>query len=189
METLWAPAPVLAVRLPGFGQDLLQRFAEIPRSAVFDAIASTHRSVGQVRARRKGLDPSLRWHLHPEDVPLLARALFTLCEIAFAGGAEYVTPGVHGLPDVVRSLDEVRALREGRIRGTDLVIAGNHVFCTTRMHGRAERGVVDEDGRCNEFDNLYIADTGIFPRCPSVNPMFTAMALARRQALAIADRI
>jgi choline dehydrogenase-like flavoprotein len=57
------------------------------------------------------------------------------------------------------------------------------------MHGNPEQGVVDEMGRCHDFDNLYIADTGIFPRCPSVNPMFTAMALARRQALAIRDRI
>ena len=38
-------------------------------------------------------------------------------------------------------------------------------------------------------DNLYIADTGIFPRCPSVNPMYTAMALARRQAHSIAERL
>ena len=66
---------------------------------------------------------------------------------------------------------------------------GNHVFSTTRMHGRPEQGVVDELGRCHDLDGLYIADTGIFPRCPSVNPMFTAMALARRQAHAIHDRL
>ncbi|MBW2727029.1 MAG: hypothetical protein JRE71_21845 [Deltaproteobacteria bacterium] len=58
--------------------------------------------------------------------------------------------------------------------------AGNHAFCTTRMHGDSSQGVVDEFGRCHDFDNLYITDTGIFPRCPSVNPMFTGMALAHR---------
>jgi choline dehydrogenase-like flavoprotein len=29
----------------------------------------------------------------------------------------------------------------------------------------------------------------VFPRCPSVNPMWTVMALARRTALALADRL
>ena len=37
--------------------------------------------------------------------------------------------------------------------------------------------------------HLYIADTGIFPRCPSVNPMLTAMALAHRQAQSLAERL
>ena len=51
------------------------------------------------------------------------------------------------------------------------------------------RGVVDESGKCHDLENLYLADTGIFPQCPSVNPMWTGMALARRTALAIADRL
>ena len=50
------------------------------------------------------------------------------------------------------------------------------------MHGDPGKGVVDELGRCHDFDNLYIADTGVFPRCTSVNPMLTGMALAHRTA-------
>ena len=43
-------------------------------------------------------------------------------------------------------------------------------------------GVVDEYGRCHDLRNLYIADTGVFPQCPSINPMWTVMALAHRTA-------
>jgi choline dehydrogenase-like flavoprotein len=57
------------------------------------------------------------------------------------------------------------------------------------MHGDPSRGVVDEDGLCHDLDNLYIADTGIFPQCPSVNPMFTGMALAHRQAEKLVSRL
>jgi choline dehydrogenase-like flavoprotein len=57
------------------------------------------------------------------------------------------------------------------------------------MHGDARRGVVDELGRCHDLDNLYVADTGVFPRCTSVNPMLTGMALAHRTAAAIRDRL
>jgi choline dehydrogenase-like flavoprotein len=64
-------------------------------------------------------------------------------------------------------------------------MGGNHAFCTTRMHGDPALGVVDEWGRCHELDNLHVADTGVFPRCTSVNPMLTGMALAHRSAGAV----
>ena len=85
--------------------------------------------------------------------------------------------------------EEARILDSDVVKPENLVMGGNHVFCTTRMHGDSRKGVVDEDGRCHDLDNLYIADTGIFPQCPSVNPMFTGMALAHRQALAIDERL
>ncbi len=92
-----------------------------------------------------------------------------------------IMPGVFGLPEEIGSLEEAReALRGRALRPGDFVTAGNHAFCTTRMHGDASLGVVDEFGRCHDLDNLFIADTGIFPRCTGVNPMFTGMALAHR---------
>jgi len=183
LETLWAPPAVIAVRAPGFGHDLLRRFAEIPHMAVWDAIGSAHRSLGTVRARRgASLDPALHWRLHPDDLETLKQALFVLSEIFFAAGAKKIAPGVQRMPAEMSSRQEAEALRSDRVRVEDLVLGGNHVFCTTRMHGDPARGVVDETGRCHDLDNLYIADTGIFPRCTSVNPMLTGMALARRQA-------
>jgi choline dehydrogenase-like flavoprotein len=189
LESLWAPPAVLAVRMPGFGHELLERFNEIPRIAVWDAIASTHKSLGTVKARRKGMDPSLSWHMHPDDMPIVNRALWALAEIFFAAGAEKIYPCVDGIAPVIHSLEEAEVLRTGKFKSNQFVFGGNHAFCTTRMHGDPKRGVVDEDGRCHDVDNLYIADTGIFPQCPSVNPMYTGMALARRQARAISDRI
>lgn len=188
LETLWAPPGVFAVRLPGFGHALKARLAELPHAAIFDAIASCHRSLGSVRARRGSLDPRITWHFHPEDVAVLAGSLFEMARIFFAAGARKILPGVHGVPDEIHSLEEAEVLRQRRFRATDFVAAGNHAFCTTRMHGDARRGVVDELGRCHDMDNLYVVDTGIFPRCTSVNPMFTGMALAHRSARAIADR-
>ncbi len=189
METMWAAPAALAVRLPGLGHELLDRFSQFGRMAVWDAISSTHQSVGSVRARFDSMDPAMSWRLHPEDAKLMARSIHALAQIFFAAGAEKILPGVHGLPDEMSSSEEAERLLQHPVRPTDLVIASSHVFCTTRMHGDADKGVVDEIGKCHDFENLYIADTGIFPRCPSVNPMFTVMALARRQALAIADRI
>jgi choline dehydrogenase-like flavoprotein len=189
LETLWAPPGVLAVRMPGFGHTLKTHLAEIPYAAVWDAISSCHRSLGRVRARRGSLDPALSWSFHPDDAKLVGRTLQVLTELFFAAGASKVLPGVHGIPDELHSPEEAEILRRREIRPTDLVVASNHVFCTTRMHGDPRRGVVDELGRCHDLENLYIADTGVFPRCTGVNPMFTGMALAHRTAGIIAERI
>jgi choline dehydrogenase-like flavoprotein len=189
LETLWAPPAVLAVRLPGAGLALKQRLAEIPFASIVDAIASCHRSLGQVRPRRTGsLDPVLHWRLHPDDLPVLGHALRAIVDVLFAAGATRVLPGVHGLPDELGPGD-VEALRRQRFRPSDFVMAANHAFCSTRMHGDPAEGVVDEWGRCHELDNLYVADTGVFPRCTSVNPMLTGMALAHRTAQALRDRL
>lgn len=185
LETLWAPPAVFAVRLPGAGLALVERLGEIPHASIVDAIASCHRSLGTVRPRRRGsLEPALEWRLHPEDLPVLGRALEVIVEVLCAAGARKVLPGVHGLPDELLPAD--RALLRGRAyRATDFVMAANHAFCTTRMHGDPRRGVVDELGRCHDLENLYVADTGVFPRCTSVNPMLTGMALAHRTAAAL----
>jgi choline dehydrogenase-like flavoprotein len=186
LETFWSPPTALALRMPGMGLALKRRLAELPRSVTWDAILSCHRSLGTVRARSgASLDPLLTWEFHPEDVKILGRAMSVLAEILFAAGAEKVIPGVHGLPDEMHTLDEVRVLATREWRSTDVTSGSTHVFCTTRMHGDPDQGVVDELGRCHDFDNLWIADTGVFPRCTSVNPMLTGMALAHRTAQAI----
>jgi choline dehydrogenase-like flavoprotein len=189
LETLWAPPGVLTVRMPGFGLDLKKRLAEMPYAAIWDAIGSCNRSLGRVRSRRGTLDPRLSWTLHPEDVKILGKALWVIAQLFFAAGARKIIPGVHRVPDEMHSLQEADVLRTHEYRAHDLVCGGNHVFSTTRMHGNPGEGVVDESGRCYDVDNLYIADTGIFPRSPSVNPMLTLMALAHRIGGRVAERV
>ncbi len=189
LESLWAPPPLLSMRFPGFGPELQAHFGELPQMAIWDAIVSANRSVGRVKARWRSLDPVLHWRIHPEDADIIRRSLHVLAQLFFAAGAIKVLPGVHGIAEVMTRVEETQILDSEAVRPENLVIGGNHVFCTTRMHGDPRRGVVDEDGRCHDLENLYIADTGIFPQCPSVNPMFTGMALARRLALVLSERL
>jgi choline dehydrogenase-like flavoprotein len=190
LETLWAPPGVLAVRLPGQGLEFKHRLAEIRHAAVWDAISSCHHSLGRVRARRgASLDPVLHWRLDPRDVAIMTRALWVLCQLFFAAGARKILPGIHGVAEEMHSLAEAEVFRDRPLDAAQIVTAGNHVFCATRMHGDPRRGVVDPLGKCHDLDNLWIVDTGIFPQSPSVNPMFTGMALARRAALALAEQV
>ena len=189
LETLWAPPGVLAVRMPGFGHAFKRHLLDMRSAAVWDAIASCRASRGRVRERGKSLQPSMTWRFHADDAAILGRAVWALAEIFFAAGARKILPGVAGLPDELHSLAEAEVLRR-RVPGAEqLVCASTHVFGTTRMHGDPRRGVVDEDLRAHDLDNLYVVDTGVFPMSPAVNPMFTGMALARRAARALAARI
>jgi len=193
LETLWAPPAVLAVRMPGFGQQFKSQLRDLGHATVWDAIASCHRSRGRVRERRGlgggGLNPAMSWRFHPEDAAILGRAVWVLCEIFFAAGARKVVPGVASLADEMHSLGEAEVLRRRVPGAKDMIVASTHVFGTTRMNGDPRRGVVDEDLRAHDLDNLYVVDTGVFPMSPAVNPMFTGMALARRSAQALAARL
>jgi len=90
---------------------------------------------------------------------------------------------------VVRSPQDLDRLRRYKMKPTDPVIAGNHVFGTTRMGSDPKASVVDVDGRCHGTDNLYVADSGVIPSSPAVNPMLTIMALASRTASILAARM
>lgn len=182
LEVLWAPPAVLAARLPGLGHDYQRHLMGYERMAPFDVIAATERSTGSVRPRGKSWEPDIKYELHQDDVDRIQRGVAILADIAWAAGAEEILPGLHGVPERLRSRAEAQILRTKRLHARDTITAANHAFGTTRMAHRAEDGVVDEDGRCFGVDNLYVADTGIFAGSPAVNPMLTCMALADRIA-------
>ena len=99
LETLWAPPAVLAVRLPGAGLALKERLAEIPYASIVDAIASCHRSLGTVRPRRAGsLEPLLHWRLHPDDLPVLGRALEVIALCCSRPGRARCCPACTAFP-------------------------------------------------------------------------------------------
>lgn len=60
---------------------------------------------------------------------------------------------------------------------------------TCRMGNDPAASVVDRDGKCHELDNLYIADTSVFPSCPSIGPGLTTVAMALRLADQLDQRL
>jgi choline dehydrogenase-like flavoprotein len=178
---------VLAARLPGIGHDYQRHLLGYDRMAPFDVIIAAPRSRGTVRARRSGWDPDLAFHFDDRDMAHIQRGLGILSDICWASGAVGILPGIHGIPELLESKADSEVLRKKKIVAADTISAANHAFGTTRMSARPEDGVVDESGRCHDYDNLYISDTGIFPGSPAVNPMLTCMALADRIAQGIAS--
>ncbi|MFO0616456.1 MAG: GMC family oxidoreductase [Polyangiaceae bacterium] len=187
LEVLWSPPAVLAARLPGLGHDYQRHLLDYRRMAPFDVIIAADRSRGTVRAKSSGWDPDLTFQFHDDDVRLIQRGLGILSDICWAAGAESILPGLHGIPDEIRSKADAEVIRTMKLRGSDTITAANHAFGSTRMSRDPKKGVVDDRGRCHGYDNLFIADTGIFAGSPAVNPMLTCMALADRIARGILD--
>jgi choline dehydrogenase-like flavoprotein len=65
---------------------------------------------------------------------------------------------------------------------TPEIIPSNHHIGTTRMADHASRGVVDSDCRTFAHDNLFIADSSVFPSSGFANPTLTIVALTLRLA-------
>jgi len=63
----------------------------------------------------------------------------------------------------------------------EIPVAGvAHQAGTCRFGSDPATSVVNVDCRAHELDNLYVADTSIFPSIGAVNPALTAMANALR---------
>jgi choline dehydrogenase-like flavoprotein len=68
----------------------------------------------------------------------------------------------------------------------EIPVAGvAHQVGTCRMGDAPETSVVDRECRAHELDNLYVADTSVFPSIGAVNPALTAMA----NSLRVGDRL
>ncbi|MFN8160439.1 MAG: GMC family oxidoreductase [Solirubrobacterales bacterium] len=72
---------------------------------------------------------------------------------------------------------------------TDIPVAGvAHQAGTCRMGTDPAASALDTDCKAHELDNLYVADTSVFPSIGAVNPALTAMANALRVGDHLLDR-
>ena len=73
---------------------------------------------------------------------------------------------------------------------TDIPVAGcAHQAGTVRFGADPGTSVLDANCKAHELDNLYVADTSIFPSISAVNPALTAMANAIRVGDHILERL
>ena len=103
----------------------------------------------------------------------------------FEAGAKEVWPGVHGVPSVLTSPDQVKLLEEGPTDPRSYGFILSHLFGAARMAPDARAGVVDLNFQVHGVDGLHVVDSSVFPTNLGVNPQHGIMALSRLAA----DRI
>lgn len=143
--------------------------------------------VGSVRVVPGLCGPLVRYRVARADLEALAEGLRHLCRLLFAAGATALYPGVAGLGPF-RSAEGLDPWpRRLPARGTRLMTI--HLSSSCPMGEDPGRCAVDSFGRVRGADGLYVADAGLLPTPPGVNPQGTIMALARRNALAFLGRL
>lgn len=185
-ETLGMPPEVAAVRMPGWGgmyKDLMSRYHNMAMWGVMV------RAKGEGRvATGFGSSPRIFYRLHDDDLELMKRALRLVTEVAFEAGAEYVVPGVRGVPKVIRTLKEADQLLSHPLHPTDMMMIGNHPLGTMRMADEPSISVVDANCESHFVKNLHVIDASIFPTNLGVNPMWSIMAFADYNAHKLLQR-
>lgn len=185
LESLWADPAVFSIRFPSAPAEFQSYAARWPNLAVWDGWTSGDDSVGTVRQVGPRLD--LTYQLGRKDLAGLVETNALLAEMFRAVGATEVLPGMRSLPAVLDATTAPERIRAASVHPTDLPTASNHVFGATPM-GTEGRAAVDSFGAPFGWDGVYVADTGLFPDSPGVNPMLTGMALARRIGIEVAER-
>jgi choline dehydrogenase-like flavoprotein len=117
------------------------------------------------------------------------RALLSMAEIQFAGGARKVYP-VHEQAEGYPSWPAARAA----IEALPLVplatrVVSAHVMGGCAMADAPRRGVVDHYCRHFQVENLSIHDGSVFPTSVGANPQLSIYALAARNASALAEAL
>lgn len=183
-EALGFDLPIAASRLKGFGRALSAELTELPFWANWGA-AIRAEARGRVRPFGRGVRVSL--NLTPGDMRRVRRGLAVLGEMMLAAGALHVAPGVYGFDPQVTDRSRLQQFAlDGPLDPKAYAMAVTHMFGTCRMGSDPARSVVRPDFRHQRVENLYVADSSVFPSNTGVNPQTSIIVLARRCAQGLA---
>jgi hypothetical protein len=175
-ETIALPLEFLATRVPGLGGDLVRQLASYGNLAIF-GVQVRARTLGSVRPGLFG-KTSITYDITDEDVRSLKVGVKRLVQMMFAAGAREVFPGVHGMPDKIRSADEIEPILDlpDDPRHFHCIVA--HLFGTAKMGPTPRTGVVGPTLESHELPGLYVVDSSVFPTNMGVNPQHTICAFS-----------
>ncbi len=176
LESINVPPEVVAARLPGAGARLSAWVDKLPYVASW-AVAVKAEAEGSVRPSRL-FGAQVSYSLLERDIDRLRRGMRALGEMHFAAGAREILPGVHGLPEVMTSPDELKLFDAAPLDPQAYSMVATHLFGGARAGSGAGGFVVDGNLKVHGVDALYVMDASIFPSNTGVNPQHSIMAIA-----------
>jgi choline dehydrogenase-like flavoprotein len=186
LETIAMPPELAAVRIPGIGQELMNRFGLFPNTAVW-AVVVRAEAEGTIRPAWGGGD-KVKLNLAPIDIERTRKGTAILARMMFEAGAREVWPGIYGLPSVITSVDQVRLIDEAPVDSRHWSFITSHLFGAARMGPDPRASVVGPDFQTHEVRGLYVIDSSVFPTNLGVNPQHSIMAMSRLAATRLAER-
>lgn len=185
LETLSLPLDMVAGRLSGSGQLLMDRLMEFRHLAIW-VQACRAESVGEVRRTITGR-PAVHYTLGREDMQRFREGMYQIARMHVAAGARAVLPGIFGMPYRLDA-NQIDQLREAPLDPRAYVAILSHLFGGCVMGADPSRSVCDGSGRVHGYDGLVVVDASVIPTNLGVNPQHTIMALARLFAEQLVER-
>jgi choline dehydrogenase-like flavoprotein len=181
LETWFHYPGSLAAALPGWLRDHANVMKAYRRLAICGVVVPTGNH-GEV-----GLGGDLVLSLSDAELTQMKEGILGVADAFFAVGAETVFPATMR-PFTIRSShkDEDKAAFLQFVAGpADLAQSTAHPQGGNALGRSAARSVVAPDFHLFDFDNLFVADTSLFPAGCFRNPQMTAMALAHLAAACV----
>ena len=174
---------IFASSIPGFGEvqsGMLKTFAHqhILLALLRDGFAPASAG-GQVSLRPDG-SPSLAYPLNDFVMDGARRALLSMAEIQFAGGAKEVLP-VHEQAQPYSTWAQAKAaITQMLMVPLQTRVVSAHVMGGCGMAASPELGVVRPDGVHWQIANLSVHDGSLFPTSIGANPQLSIYGLVNR---------
>lgn len=175
-ESINVPPEIVASRMPGAGARFAASLERLPYMAIWAAA---------LRAEAQGtVTPSwlfgekVVYDLTESDMTRLRQGLRVLAEMHFQAGALEVMPGIAGLPETLRSPDELRLMESASLNPLAYSLLATHLFGGCRAGRDARAAVVDPQLRVHGHTGLYVMDASVFPTNTGVNPQHSIMSIA-----------
>ena len=186
MEGVFLPLDLMAASLTLVGPEYMHAMAAYDRMSIFGfVVEDTGR--GSVRPGPGGR-PLIRYDVHDNDVARLRRGVDIISRVYQAAGVERIYTGVRG-HQVIRGPEDLSRLRRARLTARDFELSAYHPLGTARMGADRRHSLVGPDLQAHDLPGLYVCDGSVLPTSPAVNPQLTIMAVARRAARALADKL
>jgi choline dehydrogenase-like flavoprotein len=183
-ESINVPPEVSAARLPGAGARLAKWIDRLPHVANW-SVALRAEAQGRIRPSLLFGD-KVNYDLGERDLHRLREAMQKLAEMHFNAGAEEVLTGIAGLPESIRSPDELGVFATAPLDARAYNVVCTHLFGGCRAGKDPATSVVDPSLRVHNAQALYVMDASIFPSNTGVNPQHSIMSIAAVSAARLA---
>lgn len=186
MEGVFLPLDLMAANLSLVGPEYMRVMAAYDHLSSFGFVVEDT-GHGSVRPGPGGR-PLIRYDVHDNDLARLRRGIDIISRVYQAAGIKTLYTGVRG-HEIISSPEDLSRLRRARLAARDFDLTAYHPLGTARMGADRAHSVVGQDLQAHDLPGLYVCDGSVLPTSPAVNPQLTIMAVARRAARGLADKL
>lgn len=180
----------LAAMIPGGGEEHFEWMKNLPRlGGTIGWIDDIPTELGQIRFENN--TRKVEYTIGTTTEKTLKDLLKKQVLLNFAAGAEKVQVASNFIP-VMNSKDDIHLIDSLKIESGTLMMAAPHPSGGCRMGEDPKTTVTDSSHRVHGFENLFVADSSVFPTGVSVDPSYTIMAysyVASRSILKYLDTV